>query len=144
MNYIKLNWHKLIILIVSFTAMSGSLYFSEIVGYLPCNLCWWQRIFMYPIVFIIIMGLFQKGNEVLKYIGSLSFIGMFVSSYHIFIEETGNESAFCAPGTVSCAVKYIDWYGFITIPVLCFTAFLLINLTLIVYIILQCKSKNAN
>lgn len=136
---LKENWGKYLVFLISLTAMSGSLYFSEVVGYIPCDLCWWQRVFMYPIVFLSLIGIIKKSNELFNYVASLSFIGMCISIYHVYIQFSGSESSFCS-GAVECNIKYIEWLGFITIPVLCLTAFALINVIIVIkYVIGRTK-----
>ena len=112
-------------------ALLGSLYFSEIAGFEPCRLCWFQRILMYPLTIIILVGIFNPDRLLPKYILPLSLIGMSVSTYHIMVENHlfGVESI-CSVG-VSCAVKYVNFFGFITIPVMAFTAFTLITALMI-------------
>ncbi|WP_078408510.1 disulfide oxidoreductase [Priestia abyssalis] len=113
--------------IVSFIATMGSLFFSEILQYIPCELCWFQRIFMYPLVIILGISYAKKDYEVYKYTLPLSVIGSMISLYHYSIQKIsfiGDRSISC--GVVPCTGEYINWLGFITIPFLAFTAFILI------------------
>ncbi|HWO98207.1 MAG TPA: disulfide oxidoreductase [Bacillus sp. (in: firmicutes)] len=113
--------------IVSFTAAMGSLFFSEILQYIPCELCWFQRIFMYPLVIILGISYAKKDYYVYKYVLPLSVIGSMISLYHYSIQKIsflGDRSISC--GVVPCTGEYINWLGFITIPFLAFTAFILI------------------
>lgn len=140
MSYLKDKWGILIVFIISLTSMSGSLYFSEVIGYIPCVLCWWQRIFMYPLVLISLVGLFKKSTDTITYILPLSIIGNIISIYHIYVQFSGVSTNFCTT-SVACNIKYIEWFGFITIPVLCGTAFLLINAVSITYILKKRNKK---
>jgi len=108
-------------------ALLGSLYFSEIAGFEPCRLCWFQRILMYPLTVIILVGIFNHDELLPKYVLPLSITGMAVSTYHIMVENNvfGAEGI-CSVG-VSCAIKYVNLLGFITIPVMAFTAFTMIT-----------------
>lgn len=116
----------LFITLVSLVATLGSLYFSELRDFIPCKLCWYQRILMYPMVWITLISLFVSKDYKYYYTTLLmSSIGLFVSSYHIYLQFFGPQSDVCMGG-ISCNIKYIQWLGFITIPVLSFTAFLLI------------------
>lgn len=135
------NYWKHFILLISLVATSGSLYFSEIVGYIPCVLCWWQRIFMYPLVLLSVFLIKEKIEKLWIYF-CFTIPGSCFSIYHIWVENTGVESNFCSTG-VSCSIKYINWLGFITIPVLCLTAFTLINIILIMKIVLVKNSKKS-
>ena len=111
----------------SFLATMGSLYFSEIREYAPCELCWYQRIFMYPIVILLAAAIIKKDAKAAFYSATLSGIGGLISIYHYgaqkidFMSET---SPSC--GLVPCTGEYINWLGFITIPLLAFTAFVII------------------
>ncbi|ODG89733.1 MULTISPECIES: disulfide oxidoreductase [Bacillaceae] len=114
--------------IVSIIATLGSLSFSVINHWTPCSLCWYQRIFMYPIVFILGIAFYKNKIKDVIYVLPLSLIGMCISIYHILIQkvpalkETATQ---CGP--VPCTGDYLNWFGFITIPMLAFVAFLLIN-----------------
>lgn len=123
--------NKIIVLVVSLVATLGSLYFSEIEGYIPCTLCWYQRIFMYPILLIIIVSLVTKDEKVNKYILSLSIPGFLLALFHVLLQKTSLFNSFepCSVG-VPCSGEYINWLGFITIPVLSFTAFFIITITI--------------
>lgn len=111
----------------SFTAMLGSLYFSEIAGYEPCELCWYQRIFMYPIVLILGLAVIKKDIQAAKYSLMLSAIGGCISIYHYAIQKIEFlQSSAPACGRVPCTGMYINWFGFITIPFLALTAFVII------------------
>ncbi|OVE74587.1 hypothetical protein BVX95_02020 [archaeon D22] len=116
------------VFIISATATLGSLFFSEILGFLPCKLCWIQRIFMYPIAILSGVALYRKDINVKYYILPLAIIGSLFSIYHYFTQlfpaETG--SIFCAIGEASCQTAYTFAYGYITIPMMALTAFILI------------------
>lgn len=112
-------------------ALLGSLYFSEISGFEPCRLCWFQRILMYPLTVLILVGIFNYDELLPKYILPLSITGMGVSTYHIMVENhVFGGTAVCSVG-VSCAIKYINLFGFITIPVMALTAFTMITALMI-------------
>lgn len=117
-----------IALAVAATAMLGSLYFSEVRHYLPCNLCWYQRILMYPLVGIILVGLLRQDNNLPYYILPFSLLGQGFSTYHYLLEKT---NIFPAPTTcqagIPCTTAWINWFGFITIPFLAMIAFFIIT-----------------
>ncbi|KAA0547387.1 disulfide bond formation protein B [Bacillus sp. BGMRC 2118] len=113
---------------VSVIATFGSLYFSEILKFIPCELCWYQRIFMYPLVVIMGMAVVRKEYHLSKYVLPLSIIGGCISLYHYLIQKVsflGENSISC--GQVPCTGEYINWLGFITIPFLALTAFTVIT-----------------
>lgn len=117
----------LFIWIVSIIATLGSLYFSEIRGYEPCKMCWIQRIFMYPIVLMTTIAFIQKNARIALTTAVFAIMGGSVSLYHYGIQKIDflSDSA-PACGMLSCTGQYINWLGFITIPFLALTAFILI------------------
>lgn len=128
--------------IVSVVATLGSLYFSQIRGFVPCELCWIQRIFMYPLS--IILGIAAFYNEVLlkKYVLPLSLIGGLISLYHYLIQKVPGfaEVKPCVQG-VPCNVQYINWFDFVTIPFLALTAFTLISICMVLLHLNTRKTK---
>lgn len=124
--------------IVSVIASLGSLYFSEIKEFIPCELCWYQRIFMYPLAIILGIAAFYNEKNLKKYILLLSVIGGLISLYHYFVQKIPGFASIkpCVQG-VPCNVQYINWFGFITIPFLAFIAF-----TIITVLMITLKAKN--
>lgn len=124
--------------LVSLVATLGSLYFSEIRGFIPCEYCWYQRIFMYPIAVILGIATFQNDRSVKKYVLPLAVIGWLISVYHYLVQKVPGFAVIkpCVSG-VPCNAQYINWLGFITIPFLSFTAF-----TLVIVFLLMIKNKN--
>ncbi|KEZ47242.1 disulfide oxidoreductase [Metabacillus indicus] len=111
----------------SFISMLGSLYFSEILDFVPCNLCWYQRILMYPLVVILGIAVIKKDYQIAFYTMILSGIGGAISIYHYAVQKIdfiGENSAAC--GIVPCTGEYINWLGFITIPFLALIGFSII------------------
>ncbi|HCG4535977.1 disulfide bond formation protein B (plasmid) [Ureibacillus chungkukjangi] len=125
---------------VSLVATSGSLYFSEIRGFIPCDLCWFQRIFMYPLVVILGIGTFQSDTSVKKYVLPLSVVGSIISIFHYLEQKVPGFGGIkpCVSG-VPCSAEYINWFGFITIPFLALIAFTLINICMIILFIKKSK-----
>ncbi|EKN63463.1 disulfide oxidoreductase [Schinkia azotoformans] len=133
----KLPMHKNQILLytawlVSIVATLGSLYFSEIRGFIPCELCWYQRILMYPLVLILGIGTFQSDISVKKFVLPMSLFGGAISFMHYLEQKVPGFAGIkpCVKG-VPCSTEYINWLGFITIPFLALTAFTLISILLI-------------
>ncbi|WP_144513315.1 disulfide oxidoreductase [Bacillus sp. FJAT-22090] len=126
--------------LVSIIATLGSLYFSEIKGFIPCDLCWFQRIFMYPLVVILGIGTFQSDISVKKFVLPLSIVGGLISLFHYLEQKVPGFGGIrpCVSG-VPCSAEYINWFGFVTIPFLALTAFTLITISMI-YLFLK-KSK---
>jgi disulfide bond formation protein DsbB len=112
---------------VSILAMFGSLYFSEIRQYEPCELCWYQRIMMYPFAVILGLAVIKKDYRISLYTMVLSAVGAGTSIYHYSIQKISfmaDHAATC--GRVPCTGQYINWFGFITIPFLALIAFIII------------------
>lgn len=117
-------------------AMAGSLYFSEVMLLVPCVLCWYQRITMYPIVALTFVALYRKDENVWAYVLPLSVTGLVISTYHNILYYAVNWgirpdwTGPCQAG-VSCTTRYIEWGGFITIPLLSFVAHLVITVLMV-------------
>ena len=117
---------------IAATAMVGSLYFSEVLGYIPCNLCWYARILMYPLVILLGIATVRKDYAIVKYVLPLTVIGICSTTYQYLMQKTDwvtSSSKVC--GIIPCDVEYINWLGFITIPFLALTAFVLITIIMI-------------
>lgn len=132
LNYNKIiRYEVLATFIVALTAVLGSLYFSEIAGFVPCRLCWYQRVLMYPLVIIILIGMIEQDEILPNYVLPFSIIGVGVSGYHYMLQMgiLGNSAA-CTIG-VPCNVRYVNYEGFITIPLMALTAFTLITIMML-------------
>ena len=110
----------------------GSLFFSEVMGYPPCVLCWYQRICMYPLVLILPIGLFPFDRKVVRYAAPLSLLGALIAAFHLllvagYIPESIKP---CVQG-VPCSDVQIEWFGFVTIPLLSGLSFMLITVLLV-------------
>jgi disulfide bond formation protein DsbB len=116
-----------------------SLFYSEIVGYPPCELCWIQRIFLYPQLILFGMELYKKDRSIVDFSIVFAIFGSLVSLYHVYIENGGSSSLDCSVLTpaklnqVSCAVRYIYEFGYITMPIMALTLSLFIISILLNY-----------
>lgn len=115
-------------LIVALTSTLGSLFYSEIAGYHPCKLCWFERIFMYPQVILFAVALWKKDKNAIYYSFPLSILGLLLSGYHYLLQRGVAPELNCdAVGySPSCAKVFVMEFGYITIPLEAFTGFLLI------------------
>lgn len=113
--------------IVSLIATGGSLYLSEVMHYEPCRLCWFQRIFMYPEVILLGIASYKNDRKIIPYAVTLSAIGGCISIYH-YAEQKIPALANALPCKVGipCNFDYLNWFGFITIPLLALIAFIFI------------------
>lgn len=116
---------------VSLIATGGSLYLSEIAHLLPCLLCWYQRIAMYPLVVVLGVGAIRDDPGVWRYAIPLPVIGFVIAAYHVTIQWLpALEVTSCAVGA-PCTGRYLSVFGFITIPTMAGAAFLLITALLL-------------
>jgi disulfide bond formation protein DsbB len=113
--------------VVAAIATGGSLFFSEIAGYIPCELCWYQRICMYPLSLLTLFAAAHADHRVVRYLIPFPIVGAGVSVYHLLIEnQVVSEPSACQLGGAGCAVKWINEFGYVTIPTLALTGFLLL------------------
>ncbi len=111
---------------VAAVSMLGSLYFSEIAHFLPCRLCWYQRICMYPLVPMLGIAAWRHDMAVRPYAAVLAVIGVPISSYHVLLEHFPSlESSACDPDN-PCSLIWVRRFGYVTIPVMALSGFLLI------------------
>lgn len=105
-------------------AMAGSLFFSYVMGFAPCVLCWYQRIFLFPLVVLLPVGLFPYDRGVARYGLSLAVPGWLVAAYHnlIYFGIVPESLSPCTQG-VSCKEEYVKLLGFLSIPLLSLLAF---------------------
>jgi disulfide bond formation protein DsbB len=114
--------------IVAAIATGGSLFFSQIAPFIPCELCWFQRICMYPLSILTLLMAWRGDNRSARYLLPFPIVGACVSVYHLLIEnKVIKEPPACVVNSAaSCGTKWINEFGYITIPTLALTAFLLL------------------
>jgi len=118
------TWALPLTFVTSLTASALSLFYSEILGFPPCPLCWWQRIFLYPQVILFGFALFTRDRMVALYSMTLSSFGAAVALYHHLLQVLPSGSLPCpAEGTVSCAQRFIFEFGYVTFPMMAFSLF---------------------
>ena len=119
---------------IALVAMVGSLFFSEVMQLPPCVLCWYQRIAMYPLVLIIGSGIISHDKRMKIYALPLCLIGLAISIYHnlLYYGLIPESLTPCQEG-ISCTSRQIEWLGFITIPLMALTAFIVLALCLLFY-----------
>lgn len=114
---------------VSLIAMLGSLYLSDGMGLEPCKLCWYQRIAMYPLIVVLGVAALRRDTEVWKTALPLCALGALVSAYHVMVQYRPDLEVMECSATAPCSVRYLQAYGFVSIPVMAGSAFLLIGVT---------------
>ncbi len=134
MRFFKENVLELV-LVTAIISILGSLFFSEILKFPPCVLCWYQRIFMYPLVPILAVGIWKKDKNIPFFVLPLSIAGTAISIYHnlLYYNMLPESTTPCTLG-ISCTTKQLELFGFITIPLLSLLAFLTITLLMFFYI----------
>lgn len=120
--------------IIALLAVIGSLYFSEVKGFAPCVLCWFQRIAIYPLVVLIPIGIIKKDPRVADYVLSLTIVGTLISIYQnlLYYKILPESISPCSAG-VSCTTKYVEYFGFLTIPLLSLITLITITVLMIMY-----------
>ena len=124
-NKKSLSWNILFLcwLVASVSTM-GSLFFSYVMNFAPCVLCWYQRIFLFPLVIILAVGLFPLDKSVVKYALPLAIVGWLTAAYHnlLYAGIIPESIQPCSQG-VSCTEEYIKLFGFLSIPMLSLLSF---------------------
>ena len=118
--------------LIAALATAGSLFFSEVADFPPCKLCWFQRIFMYPVAITTLFAAVFDDRRAARCLLPLPVLGLGFSVYHVLVERgVVRETSSCeisAPG--GCAVRWVDEFGYVTIPGLAGTAFALLIVVL--------------
>ena len=112
--------------VVAAIATGGSLFLSEIAGFVPCELCWYQRICMYPLSILTLLIAVHGDYRVARYLLPLPVVGAGVSVYHLLVENHVVSTPKACQIGAGCAVKWINEFGYMTIPTLALTAFVLL------------------
>lgn len=112
----------LITFLLSLAGIIASLFYSQIAGYAPCTLCWWQRIFMYPQALIAFIALQKKDSSILSYLLPLSIVGIIFALYHMYIFYGGTPLVACDLDN-PCNKQFVNVLGYLTIPSMSLTLF---------------------
>jgi len=114
--------------IVALIATGGSLWYSEVVGFAPCELCWWQRIFMYPQVLLLGIAAAKRDVKIRVYAGIMAIMGGLIAIRHYLMQIGAVEVTGCSTVgySVNCAENFGMTFGYVTIPLMSLTAFVLI------------------
>ena len=112
-------------------ATAGSLYFSEIVGFVPCPFCWYQRFAMYPLVVVLGVGLLRPSARIWRFAIPLPVAGLAIAAYHVALQFQPTLDLVPCEGGVPCSGRYVAVFGFISIPAMAGAAFLMITALLL-------------
>jgi disulfide bond formation protein DsbB len=123
---------RLLAWVVATVATLGSLYYSEIANFVPCRLCWYQRILMYPLAVILLVGLLVRDHRARLYAAPFVVVGAPLSLYHWLVERgVFSESTSCSV-TAPCSVPWFEELGYVTLAFMAMSGFLLIGTLLLV------------
>lgn len=123
------------IFLISLAGVVISLIYSEVFGFIPCGLCWLQRVFLYPQVILALLALLKRDRGIADYLLSLSIVGALIALYQHYLQMGGAVLINCPAVGVGadCAKRIVFEFGYITFPLMSFTIFaLIIMLALIV------------
>lgn len=110
-----------------------SLILDKIFGFTPCELCWYQRILLYPLVINIGILIYYNDTKVKRFVLPFTFFGILVSLYHILLQKIPLlQKIETCTSSIPCSTDYLNWFGFITIPMFSFIVFLSITLLIII------------
>lgn len=116
---------------IAFIATAGSLYFSEMVGFVPCPFCWYQRFAMYPLVLVLGVGLARAHAGIWRFALPLPVAGLAIAAYHVALQFQPTLDLVPCEGGVPCSGRYVAVFGFISIPAMAGAAFLMIGALLL-------------
>ncbi|OGZ43629.1 MAG: hypothetical protein A3C84_00545 [Candidatus Ryanbacteria bacterium RIFCSPHIGHO2_02_FULL_48_12] len=117
-----------LMLAVALASVMGSLVYSNVIGFAPCVLCWWQRVLLYPQAIVLAVLLYKK-QDAIPFVLAFSIPGALLAAYHYWGQMFAISALPCGvpgPGVVSCADRYFVEFGYITIPMMSLTAFALL------------------
>jgi disulfide bond formation protein DsbB len=116
--------------IVAVGATAGSLYFSEVRNFTPCELCWYQRIAMYPLALLLPVAVWRRDRGVVPYAIGAAVVGAGISGYHYQLQLFPGQGSACS-GAIPCSFRWVDVFGFVSIPLLALGSFVLIVMLLV-------------
>ena len=111
---------------IAVVTTAGSLLVSVGFGYTPCELCWYQRIAMYPLVVILGVAILRADRAVWRTVVPLTAVGSALSIWHLVIERNPSLGGPCDP-SAPCAVRWVEEFGFLTLPAMALIAFVAIT-----------------
>jgi disulfide bond formation protein DsbB len=109
--------------LIAAVAMAGSLYFSESANFVPCKLCWFQRIAMYPLALLLLIAALRRDEGIRRYAIPLASIGAVISSYHYLIEWRPSLGTGTCEITAPCTVPWFRQFGFVSLPLMALCGF---------------------
>ena len=120
------RWGLWFSVLLTFVSVVMSLVYSEYFGLIPCSLCWFQRIFLYPQLFLFLMAAWKKDSYIADYSIVLSVFGGAIALYQHYIQMVGESPLPCPAGGGDCVKRFLFEFGYITFPLVAFSAFALL------------------
>jgi len=119
--------------IVAVVATLGSLYYSKVQEYVPCELCWYQRICLYPFAVILGIAAWRRDRAIRVYAVPVLVIGMVIAGYHTWIQAypPSDGTSFCT-ADAPCTTRYVWEFGFVSLPFMALSAFVVMTALLLV------------
>lgn len=128
------EWPAYLAWVTALLALVGSLFFSEVMQFPPCVLCWYQRVAIYPLVAVVAVGIVLRDRRMKYYALPLAVAGLLIAGYHnlLYYGVIPEEITPCSEGT-PCSARQLEVFGFVTIPLLSLAAFVFVTACLLVY-----------
>lgn len=112
--------------LIAFFSAAASMFYSGVAKFPPCDLCWYQRIVLFPQVLLLGMAVIKKDKKITDYVLAFSIIGAVIAAYNYYLQLGGNPFIPCSAGGVSCAQRFVWEFGYVGIPMMSFTGFAII------------------
>lgn len=127
-----MKWLSYLAWTTSLAATLGSIFMSKVLNFVPCELCWYQRIFMFPLVLVIAVGILKKDKNLPQYVLPLSTAGLLIGAYHnlLYYGVIAENISPCRID-VPCTARQLELFGFIAIPLLSLVSFVIITFCMI-------------
>lgn len=143
----KQNQYNLFLILQLFIVLAsvfGSLFFSEVMKFAPCNLCWYQRLCVYPMAFIILTGLYLKSQDTVIFLLPFSIAGLIISTYHNLVYYKFITIIIPCTEAAPCTQQQLNWQGFVTIPLLSLLTFIALLILNLITLSLSKKIKDSH
>jgi len=113
--------------LVATVATAGSLYYSEVAGFVPCVLCWYQRIAMYPLSAVLAVAAIRRDGQVWRYVLPPTVVGGLIATYHYQLQRFPSQSSLTCDAEVPCTQTWVWEFHYISIPLMALTGFVFIT-----------------
>lgn len=116
--------------LISTVTMLGSLYYSDVAHYVPCELCWYQRICIYPFSVVLLVAAVRRDRGIWRYALPVAVIGMVIAAYHTQLQAFPDQQSFCSLVN-PCTIRYMWEFGFVSLPFLALAALTFVALMML-------------